>query len=126
MCRGPMQLEPEKVDHAGGLRNKCSAYGLISLLPWMESSHYTEGGYAFTPADPAYRIVTRHLDVDINRPKSKETRDSPLHGGLVIPQSRPLSNNSDVRRNDPQSANPSIRHDVSQKHGTVDSNELPV
>lgn len=126
MCRGPMQLEPETVDHAGGLRNKCSAYGLIIFLPWVESSHNTEGGYALTPADPTYRIVTRHLDVDISQPKSKEARESPLHGNLVILQSRPLSDNSDVRRNDPQSANPSIRHDASQKHGAVNSDELPV
>ena len=33
MCRGPMQLEPETVDHAGGLRNKCSAYGFFFFLP---------------------------------------------------------------------------------------------
>ena len=126
MCRGPMQLEPETVDHAGGLRNKCSAYGLIFFLSWMESSHNTERCYALTPADPAYRIVTRHLDVDITRPKPKEAREPPLHGNLIIPQSRLLSDNRDVRRNNPQSANPSIRHDASQKHGAVNSNELPV
>ena len=124
MCRGPMQLEPETVDHAGGLCNKCSAYGLFFLLPWMESSHNTENGYALTPADPAYRIVTRHLDVDIRRPKSKEAREPPLHRSLVDLQFRPFSDNSDVGRNDPQSANPSISHDTSQKHGAIDSHIL--
>ena len=124
MCRGPMQLEPETVDHAGGLRNKCLAYGLSFFLPWTESSHNTERGNAFTPANPAYRVIAGHLDVDISRPKSKEACDSSLHRSLVIPQSWPLSNNSDVRRNHPQSANPFVRHDTLQKHGAVDSDEL--
>ena len=126
MCRGPMQLEPEIVGHAGDLRNKCSVYGLLFLLPRAESSHNTERGYAFTSADPAYCIVTGHLDVDISRPKSKKARESLLHGNLVNLQSRPLGDNSDVHRNDPQPANPSIRHDASQKHGAIDSDELPV
>src|SRR5450756_1964920 len=126
MCRGPMQLEPEIVDHAGGLRNKCSAYGLFFFLPQTDSSHNTENSYALTPADPAYRIVTRHLDVDIIRPKPKEARDSSLHRSLVVLQSRPLSDNSDVHRNDPQSANPPIRQNASQKHSAVDSHVLPV
>lgn|SRR5450830_344974 len=96
MCRGPMQLEPETADHAGGLRNKCSAYGLFFLLLWMESSHNTENGYAFTPADPAYRIVTRHFDVNIRRLKSEEARDPPLHKSLVYLQSRSFSDDSNV------------------------------
>lgn len=126
MCRGPMQLEPEIVGHAGDLRNKCSVYGLIFFLSGMEGGHNAENGYTLTPADPPYRIVTRHLDVDISRPKSKKARDSSLHRGLVVPQFRPLSDNRDVHRNNPQPANPSIRHDASQKHGAVNSNELPV
>jgi hypothetical protein len=97
MCRGPMQLEPEAVDHAGGLRNKCSAYGFSFFLPWAENSHNTERGNAFTPADPAYRVVTGHLDVDVSRPQSKEACDSSLHGRLILLQSWPLSDNRDVR-----------------------------
>ena len=61
-----------------------------------------------SPLNPPYRIVTRHLDIDISRPKSKQVRESLLHGNLVVPQSRPLSDNRDVRRNNPQPANPSI------------------
>ena len=52
MCRGPMQLEPEADDHAGGLRNKCSAYGSF-FLAWTESRHNAQRSYSFTPADPA-------------------------------------------------------------------------
>ena len=126
MCRGPMQLEPEIVGHAGDLRNKCSVYGLIFFLSGMEGGHNTENGYALTPADPPYRIVTRHLDVDISRLKPKKACESLLHGNLVNLQSRPLGDNRDIRRNDPQSANPPIRQNASQKHGAVDSDELPV
>lgn len=126
MCRGPLQLEPETVGHAGDLRNKCSAYGFALFLSGMESSHNTEGRYAFTPADPAYPIVARHLDVDISRPKSEEARESPLHGNLVSPQSRSLGDNSDVDGSDPQSANPPVSHDTSQKHDAVDTDELAI
>src|SRR5450756_1421928 len=96
MCRGPMQLGREQAPTPGGLRTKASRWALFFFLLWMESSHNTENGYAFTPADPAYRIVTRHFDVNIRRLKSEEARDPPLHKSLVYLQSRSFSDDSNV------------------------------
>ena len=123
MCRGLMQLELEAVNHAGGLRNKCSAYGLLFLLPWAETSHNTESGDAFTPPDPAYCVVTGHLDIDFSRPEPQKAREFSLHGSLIALQSRPLSDNRDIHRDNSQPANPSIHHDTLQQHCAVDSDK---
>jgi hypothetical protein len=59
-------------------------YGFSFFLRWTESSHNTENGYTLSPADPAYRVVARHLDVDISRPEPKKSSEPLLHRNLVV------------------------------------------